>query len=84
MFSLTEAAACAVLLMLHRDAQGVYHLFDLTERLRLTLGQAYCVAGRGNSVHLDRVIESVGWTPSTAALPMLQFARMVQADSSMT
>jgi hypothetical protein len=83
MFSLTEVAVCAVLFMLHRDGLRVYHLFDLTERPRLTLGQAYCVAGRGNTIHPDRIIESVGWTPSTAALPMLRFSRTAQADSAM-
>jgi hypothetical protein len=58
--SRTEYASCAVLVMLDRDTQRVYRLFDFTKRFRLTPGRAYCVAGKVNSVHtLYLVIESV-------------------------
>jgi hypothetical protein len=58
--SRTEYASCAVLVMLDRDTQRVYRLFDFTKCLRLTPGRAYCVAGKVNSVNtLYLVIESV-------------------------
>ena len=60
LISRTEYPSCAVLLMLDRDTQRVYRLFDFTKRLRLTSGRAYCVAGKVNSVNtLYLVIESV-------------------------
>jgi hypothetical protein len=60
LISRTEYCSCAVLLMLDRDTQRVYRLFDFTKRLRLTPGRAYCVAGKVNSVNtLYLVIESV-------------------------
>jgi hypothetical protein len=56
----TEYSSCALFLMLDRDTQRVYRLFDFTKRLRLTLGRAYCVTGKVNSVQtLYLVIESV-------------------------
>ena len=59
-FSPTDAAVCAVLLLLDRDTQRVDRLFDITKSLRLTPGHA-CVAGsKVNSVNtLYLVIESV-------------------------
>jgi hypothetical protein len=58
--SRTEYGSCAVLVMLDRDTQRVYRLFDFTKRLRLPPGRAYCVAGKVNSVNtLYLVIESV-------------------------
>jgi hypothetical protein len=48
------------LLMLDQDTRRVYRLFDLTKRLRLTPGCAYCMAGKVNSANtLYLVIESV-------------------------
>jgi hypothetical protein len=56
----TEYSSCALFLMLDRDTRRVYRLFDFTKRLRLTLGRAYCVTGKVNSVQtLYLVIESV-------------------------
>jgi hypothetical protein len=60
LISRTEYASCAVFIMLDHDTRRVYRLFDFTKRLRLTLGCAYCVAGKVNSVNtLYLVIESV-------------------------
>jgi hypothetical protein len=60
LLSRTEHPSCAVLVMLDHDTRRVYRLFDFTKRLRLTPGQAYCVAGKVNSVHtLYLVVESV-------------------------
>ena len=60
LLSRTEYHSCAVFVMLDRDTQRVYRLFDFTKRLRLTPGCAYCVAGKVNSVNtLYLVIESV-------------------------
>ena len=60
LISRTEYASCAVFIMLDHDTRRVYRLFDFTKRLRLTLGRAYCVAGKVNSVNtLYLVIESV-------------------------
>ena len=60
LISRMEYASCAVFLMLDRDTQRVYRLFDFTKRLRLTSGRAYCVTGKVNSVlTLYLVIESV-------------------------
>ena len=39
----------AVLLLLDRDTQRVYRLLDFTRRLRLTSGQARCVAGKATA-----------------------------------
>jgi hypothetical protein len=56
----TEYPSCAVFVMLDRDTQRVYRLFDFTKRLRLAPNRPYCVAGKVNSVHtLYLVIESV-------------------------
>jgi hypothetical protein len=60
LLSRVEYSSCAVFLMLDRDTQRVYRLFDFTKRLRLTPGPAYCVAGKVNSANtLYLVIESV-------------------------
>ena len=59
LISRTEYPSCAVLVMLDRDTQRVYRLFDFTKRLRLMPNRPYCVAGKVNSVHtLYLVIES--------------------------
>ena len=59
LLSRTEYPSCAVFLMLDRDTNRVYRLFDFTKRLRITPDRAYCVAGKVNSVHtLYLVIES--------------------------
>ena len=50
LLSRTEYCSCAVLTMLDRDTQRVYRLLDFTKRLRPIPGQAYCVAGKVNSV----------------------------------
>jgi len=58
--SRTEYPSCAVFVMLDRDTQRVYRLFDFTKRLRLMTDRPYCVAGKVNSVNtLYLVIESV-------------------------
>jgi hypothetical protein len=58
--SRTEYPSCAVFVMLDRDTQRVYRLFDFTKRLHLTPDRPYCVSGKVNSVHtLYLVIESV-------------------------
>ena len=60
LLSRTEYAYCAVLVMLDRDTQRVYRLFDFTKRLRLKPDRPYCVTGTVNSVQtLYLVIESV-------------------------
>ena len=60
LLSRTEYASCAVLVMLDRDTQRVYRLFDFTKRLRLKPDRPYCVTGKVNSVQtLYLVIESV-------------------------
>jgi hypothetical protein len=60
LISRTESRSCAVLLLLDRDTQRVYRLFDFTKRLRLTPGHAYCVAGKVNSANtLYLVVDSV-------------------------
>jgi hypothetical protein len=60
LLSRTEYCSCAVLLMLDRDTRRVYRLLDFTKRLRPIPGQAYCVAGKVNSVHtLYLVVESI-------------------------
>lgn len=59
-FSPTDAAVRAVLLMLDRDTQRVDRLFDITKSLRLTRGHACVAGGKVNSVNtLYLVIESV-------------------------
>jgi hypothetical protein len=56
----TEYSSCAVFVMLDRDTQRVYRLFDFIKRLRLAPNRPYYVAGKVNSVHtLYLVIESV-------------------------
>jgi hypothetical protein len=60
LISRMEYPSCAVFVMLDRDTQRVYRLFDFTKRRRLTPDQPYHVAGKVNSVHtLYLVIESV-------------------------
>ena len=60
LLSRTVYPSCAVFVMLDRDTQRVYRLFDFTKRLRLTPNRPYCVTGKVNSVHtLYLVIESV-------------------------
>jgi len=60
LLSRTEYPSCAVFVMLDRDTQRVYRLFDFTKRLRLMPDRPYCVAGKVNSVNtLYLVIESV-------------------------
>ena len=60
LISRTEYSSCAVFVMLDRDTQRVYRLFDFTKRLHLTPNRPYCVAGKVNSVNaLYLVIESV-------------------------
>ena|ERR1035438_6525387 len=83
-FSPTDAAVRAVLLMLDRDTQRVDRLFDITKSLRLTPGYA-CVAGsKVNSVNtLYLVIESVRLNTKPAARPALQLSRTAQEDSAM-
>jgi len=52
--SRTEYPSCAVFVMLDRDTQRVYRLFDFTKRLRLMPNRPYCVAGG------DDLIKEVG------------------------
>jgi hypothetical protein len=60
LLSRTEYPSCAVFIMLDRDTQRVYRLFDFTKRLNLTPDRPYCVTGKVNSVQtLYLVIESV-------------------------
>lgn len=60
LISRMEYPACAVFLLLDRDTERVYRLFDFTKRLRLLPDKAYCVAGKVNSANtLYLVIESV-------------------------
>ena len=60
LLSRTEYPSCAVFVMLDRDTQRVYRLFDFTKRLHLTPDRPYCVTGKVNSVQtLYLVIESV-------------------------
>ena len=55
-----EYTSCAVFVMLDRDTQRVYRLYDFTKRIRLTPDYPYCVSGKVNSVQtLYLVIESV-------------------------
>jgi hypothetical protein len=75
LLSRTEYPSCAVFVMLDRDTQRVYRLFDFTKRLHLEPNRPYCVTGKVNSVHtLYLVIESVKLDTkherlSTAPLP---------------
>ena len=60
LLSRTEYRSCAVFVLLDRDTQRVYRLFDFTRRLRLMPNRPYCVAGKVNSTNtLYLVIESV-------------------------
>ena len=60
LLSRMEYRSCAVFLMLDRDTERVYRLFDFTKRLRLLPDKVYCVAGKVNSANtLYLVIESV-------------------------
>ena len=85
MFSPTDAAVRAVLLIPDRDTQRVDRLFDIIKSPRLTPGHA-CVAGsKVNSVNtLYLVVESVRLHTKPAARPTLQRSRTAQADSAMT
>jgi hypothetical protein len=60
LISLTEYPSYAVLLMLDRDTQRVYRLYDFSNAQLIRPGVAYCVAGKVNSADkLYLVIESV-------------------------
>jgi len=60
LLSRCEYSSCAVFIMLDRDTQRVYRLYDFTKRIRLTPDHPYCVSGKVNSVQtLYLVIESV-------------------------
>jgi hypothetical protein len=61
LISRTEYPSYAVLLMLDRDTQRVYRLYDFSNKAQLIRpGVAYCVAGKVNSADkLYLVIESV-------------------------
>ncbi len=60
LLSRTEYPSCAVFIMLDRDTQRVYRLYDFTKRLHLAPNRPYCVAGKVNSADtLYLVIESV-------------------------
>jgi hypothetical protein len=60
LLSRTEYRSCAVLLMLDHDTRRVYRLLDFTKRLRPLPGQAYCVAGKVNTVNtIYLVVESI-------------------------
>ena len=60
LLSRTEYPSCAVFVLLDRDTQRVYRLFDFTKRLCLKPNRPYCVAGKVNSAGtLYLVIESV-------------------------
>ncbi len=57
--SRTEYPSYAVLLMLDRDTQRVYRLYDFSKAQLFRPGVAYCVAGKVNSADkLYLVIES--------------------------
>jgi hypothetical protein len=59
LLSRTEYRSCAVFVMLDRDTQRVYRLFDFTKRLHFIPNRPYRVTGKVNSVHtLYLVIES--------------------------
>ncbi len=60
LLSRTEYRSCAVFLMLDRDTQRVYRLYDFTKAQLIPPDQAYCIAGKVNSAdRLYLVIESV-------------------------
>jgi hypothetical protein len=60
LISRTEYPSYAVLLMLDRDTQRVYRLFDFSKAQLIRPNVAYCVAGKVNSADkLYLVIESV-------------------------
>jgi hypothetical protein len=60
LLSRIEYRRCAVLLMLDHDTRRVYRLLDFTKRLCPIPGNAYCVAGKVNSVNtLYLVVESL-------------------------
>ena len=60
LISRTEYPSYAVLLMLDRDTQRVYRLYDFSKAQLFRPGVAYCVAGKVNSADkLYLVIESV-------------------------
>jgi hypothetical protein len=60
LISRVEYPSCAVFVMLDRDTQRVYRLFDFTKRRRLTPDQPYHVAGKVNSVHTLYLRDRVG------------------------
>ncbi len=56
----TEYQTCTVFLMLDRDTQRVYRLYDFTKAQLILPNKAYCIAGKVNSADkLYLVIESV-------------------------
>ena len=60
LISRTEYPSYAVLLMLDRDTQRVYRLYDFSKAQLIRPNVAYCVAGRVNSAGKPYlVIESV-------------------------
>jgi hypothetical protein len=60
LISRTEYPSYAVLLMLDRDTQRVYRLFDFSKAQLIRPNVAYCVAGKVNSAdRLYLVIDSV-------------------------
>ena len=60
LISRTEYPSYAVLLMLDRDTQRVYRLYDFSKAQLIRPDVAYCVAGKVNSANkLYLVIESV-------------------------
>ena len=60
LLSRTEYRSCAVFVMLDRDTQRVYRLYDFTKAQLIAPDQAYCVAGKVNSAdRLYLVIDSV-------------------------
>ena len=60
LLSRMEYRSCAVFLMLDRDTQRVYRLYDFTKAQLIAPDQAYCIAGKVNSADkLYLVIESV-------------------------
>ena len=60
LLSRTEYRSCAVFVMLDRDTQRVYRLYDFTKAQLIQPNVAYCVAGRVNSAdRLYLVIDSV-------------------------
>ena len=60
LISRTEYPSYAVLLMLDRDTQRVYRLYDFSKAQLIRPDVAYCIAGKVNSADkLYLVVESV-------------------------